>query len=89
MAQPFLTLMNGSPVSPSTDTDVSALPAASEPPAAKSTSSQRMPASSKRAAGGDGRHLEAADPFVAAERVDPEADDGDVAHPSSSIGRNA
>src|SRR2546423_1025066 len=34
VAQPFLTLMKGTPVSPSTDTDVSAFPAASEPPAA-------------------------------------------------------
>src|SRR6476619_2474224 len=45
VAQPFLTLMNGTPVRPSTDTDVSALPAASEPPAAKSISSQATPAS--------------------------------------------
>src|SRR6185503_15433716 len=41
VAQPFLTLMNGNPVSPSAATDVSALPPASDPPAAKSTSSQR------------------------------------------------
>ena len=45
VAQPFLTLMNGTPVSPSTDTVVSALPAASEPPAAKSICSQPRPAS--------------------------------------------
>ena len=45
VAQPFLTLMNGTPVRPSTDTVVSALPAASEPPAAKSICSQPRPAS--------------------------------------------
>src|SRR3954451_1414535 len=49
VAQPFLTLMNGTPVSPSTETVVSALPAASEPPAATSTSSQPIPASSNAA----------------------------------------
>ena len=49
VAQPFLTLMNGTPVKPSTDTVVSALPAESEPPAAKSTCSQPMPASASAA----------------------------------------
>ena len=45
VAHPFLTLMKGTPVRPRTDTVVSALPAASEPPAAKSISSQPRPAS--------------------------------------------
>src|SRR5215212_72343 len=45
VAQPLRTLMNGTPVSPSTDTVVSALPAASDPPAANSTSCQATPAS--------------------------------------------
>ena len=45
VAHPLLTLMNGTPVRPSTDTVVSALPAASEPPAANSTSCQPTPAS--------------------------------------------
>ena len=55
VAQPFLTLMNGTPVRPSTDTVVSALPAASEPPAAKSICSQPRPASRERGARGDAR----------------------------------
>ena len=45
VAQPLRTLMNGTPVRPSTETVVSALPAASDPPAANSTSCQPMPAS--------------------------------------------
>src|SRR3954452_2926012 len=49
VAHPFETLMNGTPVSPSTDTIVSALPAASEPPAANSTSCQPRPASASAA----------------------------------------
>ena len=49
VAQPFLTLMKGTPVRPSTDTVVSALPAASEPPAANSIASQPMPASASAA----------------------------------------
>ena len=59
VAQPFLTLMNGTPVSPSTDTVVSALPAASEPPAAKSMSSQPRPASASAARAAMRGHLEA------------------------------
>src|SRR3954471_18021787 len=49
VAQPFETLMNGTPVSPSTDTIVSALPAASDPPAANSTSCHPRPASASAA----------------------------------------
>src|SRR5215210_5009160 len=49
VAQPLRTLMNGTPVRPSTETVVSALPAASEPPAANSTSCQPMPASASAA----------------------------------------
>src|SRR5687767_15096520 len=40
VAQPLRTLMKGTPVRPSTDTVVSALPAESDPPAANSTSCQ-------------------------------------------------
>src|SRR5881227_1141164 len=49
VAHPFLTLMNGTPVRPSAATDVSALPAASEPPAAKSICSHDTPASASAA----------------------------------------
>src|SRR3954447_642907 len=49
VAQPLDTLMKGTPVMPSTETIVSALPAASDPPAAKSTSCQPMPASASAA----------------------------------------
>ena len=45
VAQPLWTLMNGTPVRPSAETVVSALPAASDPPAANSTSCQPTPAS--------------------------------------------
>ena len=84
--------MNGTPVRPRTDTDVSALPAASDPPAAKSTSSQPMPASASARARGDRRHLEARHAGVAAERMDADADDRHVvvrAHSPSSAGRKA
>ena len=49
VAQPFLTLTNGTPVSPSIATEVSALPAASLPPTAKSISGQLTPASVRAA----------------------------------------
>src|SRR5687768_1792871 len=49
VAQPLRTLMNGTPVRPRTETVVSALPAASEPPAANSTSCQPTPASARAA----------------------------------------
>ena len=78
--------MNGTPVSPRTETVVSALPAASEPPAANSTSSQPMPGVVQRGARGDRGHLEARDPRVAAEGMDAQADDGDVGH-SVVLGR--
>ena len=93
VAQPFLTLMNGTPVKPEIDTDVSALPAASDPPAAKSTSCQAMPASASARAGGDRAHLEARTRRRGGRTGwMPSADDRDVvvaAHSSSSTGRNA
>ena len=87
VAQPFLTLMNGTPVSPSTDTVVSALPAASEPPAAKSICSQPRPASVSAARAACAAISRPDDAGVAAEGVDAEADDGDVV--AHDTGRNA
>ena len=78
VAQPLRTLMNGTPVRPSTETVVSALPAASEPPAANSTSCQPRPASRERRARGDRGHLEPGDARVAAEGMDAQPDDRDV-----------
>ena len=80
--------MNGTPVSPSTDTDVSALPAASEPPAAKSIVLPADAGVVERPAGGDGAHLQAGHAVVPAERVDAEAHDRDVGR-SGSAGRKA
>ena len=57
---------------------VSALPAASEPPAAKSICIPAQAGVLERGAGGVRGHLQAGDAGVAAERVDAEADDGDV-----------
>ena len=90
VAQPLWTLMNGTPVRPSAATIVSALPAASDPPAANSTSCQPMPASPQRGSGRDGGHLQARHPLAAPERVDADADDCDLgrAH-SPSAGRKA
>ena len=88
VAQPLRTLMNGTPVRPSTETIVSALPAASDPPAANSTSLPADARVAQRGAGRDRRHLEARHAVVPPERVDAHADDATIAH-ASSAGRNA
>ena len=71
--------MNGTPVRPSTDTIVSALPAASEPPAANSTSCQPMPGVARaRARAATAAISQPGHALVPAERVDADADDRDV-----------
>ena len=89
VAQPFLTLMNGTPVRPSTDTVVSALPAASEPPAAKSTCSQPMPASASAARAAWAAISRPETPGWRPNGMDAEPDDGDVVAHRASTGRNA
>ena len=90
VAQPLWTLMNGTPVRPSAETVVSALPAASDPPAAKLDVLPADAGVAQRGAGRDRRHLQARHPLVPSERVDAHADDRDLggAH-SPSAGRKA
>ena len=85
VAHPFLTLMKGTPVRPSTDTVVSALPAASEPPAAKSISSQPRPASSSAARAACAAISRPETPGWRPNGWMPEADDGDVVAHGSGL----
>ena len=78
VAQPFLTLMNGRPVSPRLETEVSALPAGVRSAGGEVDVLPADAGVGERAARGDRRHLQAGDALVAAERVDADADDGDV-----------
>ncbi len=89
VAQPFLTLMNGTPVRPSAETVVSALPAGVRAAGGEVDLLPAQAGVGERAAGGDRRHLQAADALVAAERVDAEADDRDVVAHAAAPGRNA
>ena len=66
------------PVSPSDRHGVSALPAASHPPTAKSMSASRSPASCSAAAHRHLGHLQARHALVTPERVDPHPDDRDA-----------
>ena len=90
VAQPLRTLMNGTPVRPSTETVVSALPAASDPPAANSTSCQPTPASRSAARAATAAISRPDTPSWRPNGWMPDADDRDVgrAH-ACSTGRKA
>ena len=79
VAQPLATLMNGTPVSPSLDTSVSASPAAAEPPNAYSHPRPLDAGVGQRGAGRVCALLEARQ-RVAAERVDPGPHDRNICH---------
>ena len=80
VAQPFETFVNCSPVRPSLDTNVSAAPAAAEPPTANCMSSQPTPGVGKGPADRDRTLVETRHAIGASELVHPDPDDRDTCH---------
>ena len=82
--------MNGTPVRPSTETVVSALPRGVGAAGGEvDVLASRRPRRASARARGDRGHVEAGHARVAAERMDAHADDRDVGRSSSSAGAKA